>query len=75
MSKRDYQPDDVFQINHNYYNKGLVGAFIIATEIESWGLKGYVQIITSKQECALVFFDITWPCLDYVGRASLKVKE
>ena len=66
-----YQPGDVFQINESFGQPGWVGAFILATEIKSFGIIGFVHCLVTHDESAQAYLRPSWEHLDYIGRAVL----
>lgn len=70
-----YQPGDVFQVNEKHGRQGWVGAFILATEIKSLGIKGVVACIESNDQQNRVHIRLKWEEIDYVGMAPLLPKE
>lgn len=69
---RDYSAGDVFQIVAVAEGRdGWLGAFVMATEIKSWGIQGFVHHIESHAAPAQVFIRLKWDELAFVGRAKL----
>lgn len=66
-----YKEGDVFQINEKHGRKGWVGAFILATEIKSWGIQGFVAAPIEHEEQAHYYIRLKWEELDFIGHAAL----
>jgi hypothetical protein len=45
-----HRPGDVFQINETHGRAGWIGAFVLATEIKSWGIQGFVHVVEKHEE-------------------------
>lgn len=72
----DYVPGDVFQINERHdpgdgSRMGWVGAFVLATEIRSWGIQGFVHGIATHATRADAYIRLKWDEIDHIGRAAL----
>ena len=71
-----YRTGDVFQINEDFSKEkenrgGWVGAFLLATEIKSWGVQGFVHHIETHAESSQTYVRIKWEFLEYIGHAVL----
>ena len=63
---------DVFQINENRKSQnGLIGAFILATEIKTWGIQGFVHSVDSWDESSRIYLRLKWEDIDYIGNTNL----
>lgn len=71
VESRQYQIGDVFQINERHGRAGWVGAFLMATEIKSWGVMGYVHMIETHEEFGRAYIRLKFEELDHIGRAAL----
>ncbi len=69
--ERTPQAGDVYQINEKHGRAGWVGAFVLATEIRSWGIQGFVHMIKTHDAQASAWIRLEWNHIDYVGRAVL----
>ena len=67
----DYAVGDVFQINEKHGRNGWIGAFVMATEIKSWGIQGFVSHIETHEQQSRAYIRLKWDELDYIGRAPL----
>jgi hypothetical protein len=65
------QVGDVFQINESHGRAGWIGAFVLATEIKSWGIQGFVHVVKEHEESARAYIRLNWEHIDYIGRAAL----
>lgn len=72
MSEIDIQPriGDVFQINENHGRAGWIGAFVLATEIKSWGIQGFVSHIVSHNEQGHAYIRLKWEEIDRIGHSD-----
>lgn len=68
---RDAHIGDVFQINETHGRAGWVGALVVATEIKSWGIQGFVVHVETHEKQGWAFIRLKWDELDYVGTAPL----
>lgn len=72
MEKMDAaEPGDVFQINESHGRHGWIGAFVMATEIKSFGIMGFVSHIETHDKQAQAFIRLPWEHIEYVGKATL----
>lgn len=67
-----YSPGDVFQVNEKHGRAGWTGAFVLATEIKSWGIQGFVHNIDSNESASSIYIRLQWQHIDYVGKAKLQ---
>lgn len=74
-NEQDRHVGDVFQINDKYDQLGWVGAFIMATEIKSWGIQGFAHHIETHEYSSRHHVRIKWEYLEYIGRASMIPSE
>ncbi len=66
-----YEVGAVFQINEKHARNGWVGAFVLATEIKSWGIQGFVSQIETHDQQNHAYIRLKWEELDYIGNAPL----
>ena len=66
-----YAVGDVFQINEKHGRNGWIGAFVMATEIKSWGIQGFVSHIETHDQQNRAYIRLKWEELDYIGHAQL----
>jgi hypothetical protein len=71
MSEHQYKPGDVFQINEKHGRAGWIGAFVLASEIRSWGIQGFVQHVETHEEAAQAWIRLKWEEIDFVDHAQL----
>lgn len=71
MSSEQYKPGDVFQINESEGRAGWIGAFVLATEIKSWGIQGFVSHIVTHEEQRRAYIRLKWKDVDFIGHAVL----
>ena len=62
---------DVFQINETHGHKGLIGAFLMATEIKTWGVQGFVSHVETLDRQTSIYLRLNWSELDFIGHAPL----
>ena len=67
----EYQRGDVFQITEKHGRKGWIGAFVLATEIKSWGIQGFVAHLKTHDEQTSAYIRLKWEEIEYIGRAPL----
>jgi len=71
-----YRIGDVFQINERHGRKGWMGAFVLCTEIKTWGIQGFVHMIkTSEEPPGFAYIRLKWEEIDYIGHAGLVPQE
>jgi hypothetical protein len=63
---------DVFQINERHGRAGWIGAFLLATEIKSWGVMGFVSTIETHDQQRRAYIRLKWDELDYIGHTNLR---
>lgn len=69
------EPGDVFQINETHGRLGWVGALVLATEIKSWGIQGFVSHVETHDQQNRAYIRLKWIEIDYVGHAPLVLKD
>lgn len=69
--ERPYTCGDVFQITESHGRKGWIGAFVMATEIKSWGIQGFVVHVVTHDEQSHYYIRLRWGEIEYIGRADL----
>ena len=67
----DYKAGDVFQITEKHGRKGWIGAFVLATEIKSWGVQGFVAHIVTHEEQQSVYIRLPWSDIEFIGHSVL----
>jgi hypothetical protein len=67
----NHEPGDVFQINEKHGRAGWIGAFVLATEIKSFGIQGFVSIVTTHDEQRRECIRLKWEEIDFIGKAKL----
>jgi len=70
-----YKRGDVFQIVEAHGRHGWIGAFVMADEIRTWGIQGYVHNIVTHEEHSTIWIRLKWEEIEYIGRAVLVPKE
>ena len=51
--------------------KGLLGAFVLVTEVKSWGVQGFVHAVQSFDDAAQIYLRLNWEQFEKVGTAVL----
>lgn len=69
--QRNYRPGDVFQITEKHGRAGWIGAFVLATEIKSFGIQGFVAHINTHDQQSRAYIRLEWDHIYYIGRAVL----
>ena len=72
---REAQVGDVFQINETHGRAGWVGAFVLVTEVKTWGIQGFVPVIETHHEQRRAFIRLKWSEIDFIGAAKLVPQE
>lgn len=72
MSNENRQAGDVFQINELHGRNEWIGAFVLATEIKSWGIQGFVHSIQTHNEAGQAYIRLNWDEIDFIGRSVLQ---
>lgn len=62
---------DVFQITERHGRKGWIGAFVLATEIKSWGIQGFVAHIETHDKQTQAYIRLKWEEIHFIGHAEL----
>lgn len=62
---------DVFQITEINGRKGWIGAFVLATKIQTWGIQGFVCHVESRDQQNHAYTRLEWSELDYIGHTDL----
>lgn len=70
-NKTTYEVGDVFQINEVHGRKGWIGAFVMATEIRSWGVVGFVSHVETHDTQKQAYIRLEWAEIDFIGHAPL----
>jgi len=66
---------DVVQINEKFGREGWVGAFVQITDIQEWGIIGFVHQIISEKKNGQVPVNLKWEWIEHVGTATLRPAE
>ena len=70
-NRRKYEIGDVFQINERHGRRGWIGAFVTATEINVWGIQGFVHCLKTHDEYERAYIRLSWDAVCYIGGAAL----
>jgi hypothetical protein len=62
---------DVVQINETDSRPGWRGAFVMVTEVRSWGIQGFVHHIETHEKSGFAYTRQEWDTIDFIGRAVL----
>lgn len=63
---------DVYQINEKHGRDGWTGAFVLATEVKSWGIVGFVHMIDDHEHHSEAFIRLPFDQIDFIGKAALE---
>lgn len=74
-AKSQYRTGDVFQINERHGRNGWIGAFVMATEIKTWGIQGFVSILETHEQQARAYIRLKWDEVDFIGHAALVLQD
>ncbi len=69
--ERRHRPGDVFQILESHGRKGWIEAFVLATEIRPWGIRGFVAHVLTHDEQQHAFIRLNWREIEFVGHAPI----
>lgn len=69
----DYKPGDVFQINekHSGHRTGWIGCFVLAEQVKSWGIKGFVAWPENHFKQSKAHIRLEWHEIDFIGHATM----
>lgn len=67
----DYKAGDVFQIIEKHGRKGWIGAFVLATEIKSFGIQGFIAHIVTHDLQQSVYIRLPWDEIEFIGHTAL----
>ena len=71
----DYKPGDVFQIVPEHGRNGWIGAFVMATEIRTWGIIGFIHCLETSDKHSQAYIRLAWDDIEFVGHAPLILEE
>lgn len=60
----------VVQIN-DAQHRGWHGAFVLVTELKSWGIQGSVHVVETHETASFAYIRLTWAQFAYIGEAAL----
>lgn len=66
---REHKVGDVFQIKPEHGRAGWIGAFVLATEIKSWGIQGFVAHVATHATQSRAYIRLKWEEIEFVGSA------
>jgi len=66
---------DVYQINETHGRNGWIGAFVMAEEVKSWGIQGFVTVLKDHDTQARAYIRLKFDEIDYIGKAALVPEE
>lgn len=69
---------DVVQLNpETVRNKAFAASLMIVTELKTWGVQGYVQVLGENRDGpgGQAYYRAKWAEIEYVGRAVWAVSE
>lgn len=70
MGEADKRVGDLYQIVESP-RAGFIGAIVMATEIKSWGIQGFIHAVETFDTSAKVFVRMKWDEIEHVGHAYL----
>ncbi len=66
----------VVQINEKHGRLGWMGAFLLVTELKSWGVMGFVHVINTHEDPpGFAYIRLKFEEVDYIGQALLVPDE
>lgn len=63
---------DVYQINEKHGRAGWIGCFVVAEEVKSWGIQGFVSILKDHHTQERAYIRLKFDEIDYIGKAALE---
>lgn len=66
-----YEIGDVFQITEVHGRDGWIGAFVLATEIKSFGIQGFVSHIVDHNTQTQAYIRLSWDEIAFIGHTHL----
>ena len=75
MNELAIEPGDVVQINEHHARQGWTGAFVLVSEVKSWGVQGFVHMIQTHDKMARAYIRLPFEDVDRVGRAALVPRD
>ncbi len=66
---------DVVQINERYEKPGWIGAFVLVTELKTFGVMGFVHVIGNNQGSGRAYIILKWDVIDRIGSAALILQK
>lgn len=64
--------NSVVQINETFTKVGWVGCYMHVTEVNPWGVMGFVPIVVDIDKPAnQAYLRAAWDQIDYIGQAAL----
>lgn len=69
--ERQAKVGDIFQIIEAHGRNGWIGAFVMATEIKSWGIQGFVPHVQTHDEQTRAYIRLKWEEIEFIGHAPL----
>ena len=66
INSGEYHPGDVFQIDPEH-DPNFGGAFIVATEIKTWGIQGWCHSLSGA---TVAYYRVAWGKIVYIGRSA-----
>jgi hypothetical protein len=73
MSAPSVKEGSVVQINEEMDpgRKGWIGAFVLVTEVRSWGVVGFVHTLEDHDHSGAAYIRLKWGTFDHIGEAKL----
>lgn len=71
MNTQNIKAGDVVQINQFHGRSGWIGAFVLVTELKSFGVQGFVHSIKTHDEASRAYIRLPWKEVCRIGTAEL----
>lgn len=71
VTEQHFHTGDVFQINEKHGRTGWIGAFVMATEIKTFGIQGFVSHVETHDQQNRAYIRLRWDEIDFIGHAPL----
>lgn len=54
---------------------GWLGAFVLVTEVKSWGIQGFVHVVEAHDTPSRAFIRLPWDQITWIGESVLTPDE
>ncbi len=71
MNQMELKVGDVVQLNEHVAYKFYKGAFMVVTELKTWGAQGDIHAL----DRGAAFYRATWEEMEFIGHAALLPRD